>query len=226
MERLKVIVKALDDKRAEDIDVLDIHQLTSLGDYFVICTCNSNVQVRAAADEVEVKAKEAGIEPLHVEGYRGGSWILIDLGDIIVHVMDVNNNPINYGIVTFTVEGKEIIVKVVNGSACLNYSFKNLGLNTVRANYDGSYYYDHSAILLNLNVSSTILADDEIKTYNSQYKFIIIDNYANPLNNTSINIILNSVDICDKLKIRSWIILFNFLFDILFLYGITILVSM
>ena len=112
--------------------------------------------------------------------------------NIIVHVMDVNNNPINYGNVTFTVEGKEIIVKVVNGSACLNYSFKNLGLNTVRANYDGSYYYDHSAILLNLNVSSTILADDEIKTYNSQYKFIIIDNYANPLNNTSINIILNS----------------------------------
>ena len=88
MERLKVIVKALDDKRAEDIDVLNISELTSLGDYFVICTCNSNVQVRAAADEVEVKAKEAGIEPLHVEGYRGGSWILIDLGDIIVHVMD------------------------------------------------------------------------------------------------------------------------------------------
>ena len=88
MERLKIIVKALEDKRAENIDVLDIHELTSLGDYFVICTCNSNVQVRACADEVEVKAKEAGFEPLHVEGYRGGSWILLDLGDIIVHVMD------------------------------------------------------------------------------------------------------------------------------------------
>ena len=88
MDRLKILVKALDDKRAENIDVLDIRGLTSLGDYFVICTCNSNVQVRAAADEAEVKMKEAGFEPLHVEGYRGGSWILLDFADIIVHVMD------------------------------------------------------------------------------------------------------------------------------------------
>ena len=88
MERLKVIVKALDDKRAENIDVLNISGLTSLGDYFVICTCNSNVQVRACADEVEVKMKESGNEALHVEGYRGGSWILLDFNDIIVHVMD------------------------------------------------------------------------------------------------------------------------------------------
>ena len=88
MDRLKVIVKALDDKRAEDIDVLDISKLTSLGDYFVICTCNSSVQVCAAADEVEYRAKQAGFAPLHVEGYRGGSWVLLDLGDIIVHIMD------------------------------------------------------------------------------------------------------------------------------------------
>lgn len=88
MDRLKIIVKALDDKRAENIDVLDISQLTSLGDYFVICTCNSNVQVRAAANEAEEKMKEAGFEPLHIEGYRGGSWILLDFNDIIVHVMD------------------------------------------------------------------------------------------------------------------------------------------
>lgn len=88
MERLKIIVKALDDKRAENIDVLNISELTSLGDYFVICTCHSNVQVRAAADEVEVKMKEAGFEALHTEGYRGGSWILLDFADIIVHVMD------------------------------------------------------------------------------------------------------------------------------------------
>lgn len=88
MERLKIIVKALDDKRAENIDVLNISELTSLGDYFVICTCNSTVQVRAAANEVEEKMKEAGNDPLHIEGYRGGSWILLDFNDIIVHVMD------------------------------------------------------------------------------------------------------------------------------------------
>lgn len=88
MDRLKIIVKALDDKRAEDIDVLNISELTSLGDYFVICTCNSNVQVRAASGEVEEKMKEAGFAPLHIEGYRGGSWILMDFDDIIVHIMD------------------------------------------------------------------------------------------------------------------------------------------
>ena len=88
MERLKIIAKALDDKRAESIDILNTSELTSLGDYFVICTCNSNVQVRAAADEVEHQMKEAGFEALHTEGYRGGSWILLDFADIIVHVMD------------------------------------------------------------------------------------------------------------------------------------------
>lgn len=88
MDRLKIIVKALDDKRATDIDVLEISELTSIGDYFVICTCSSNVQVRACADEAEEKMKEAGHPPLHVEGYRGGSWILLDFNDIIVHVMD------------------------------------------------------------------------------------------------------------------------------------------
>ncbi len=88
MDRLKIIVKALDDKRAESIDVLDISELTSLGDYFVICSCNSNTQVRAAADEAEEKMKAAGFPPAHVEGYRGGSWILLDFDDIIVHVMD------------------------------------------------------------------------------------------------------------------------------------------
>lgn len=88
MEELKIIVKALDDKRATDIDVLDISGLTSLGDYFIICTCSSGVQVRACSDEVEEKAKENGFPPKHIEGYRGGNWILMDFGDTIVHIME------------------------------------------------------------------------------------------------------------------------------------------
>ena len=88
MEKLKIIVKALDDKRATDIDVLDISKLTSLGDYFIICTCSSGVQVRACSDEVEEKAKEKGFPPKHIEGYRGGNWILMDFGDTIVHIME------------------------------------------------------------------------------------------------------------------------------------------
>lgn len=79
--------KALDDKLAEDIEVLDVAEQTSLAEYFVIASCPSTTQVRACADEVEEQLEEAGEELLHSEGYRGGEWILLDYGDVVVHVM-------------------------------------------------------------------------------------------------------------------------------------------
>lgn len=87
MERVKRIAQALYDKKAKDIEVLDISKVTSIGDYFIICTCSSSVQVKACADEVEEKMDELGIFPDHKEGYNGGNWILMDYGDIIVHIM-------------------------------------------------------------------------------------------------------------------------------------------
>lgn len=87
MDRIKTIVNALDDKKARNIDVLDISELTSLGDYFVICTCGSDSQVRACADNVEEKMEEQGINCLHKEGYANGNWVLMDYNDIIVHIM-------------------------------------------------------------------------------------------------------------------------------------------
>ena len=87
MERVKKIAQALYDKKAENIDILDISELTSLGDYFIICGCNSTTQVKACVDEVEERMAEDGIYPSHREGYHGGSWILVDFGDIIFHVM-------------------------------------------------------------------------------------------------------------------------------------------
>lgn len=87
MERVKAIVKALDDKRARNIDVLDISKLTSLGDYFIICTCGSDSQVRACVDNVEEEMDKLGIACSHKEGYTNGSWVLMDYGDIIVHIM-------------------------------------------------------------------------------------------------------------------------------------------
>lgn len=87
MDRVKKIAQALYDKKAEEIDILDIRELTSLGDYFIICTCNSTTQVRACVDEVEEKMSEAGYDATHKEGYHGGNWVLVDYGDIIVHVM-------------------------------------------------------------------------------------------------------------------------------------------
>lgn len=87
MERVKKIAQALYDKKAENIDILDISKLTSIGDYFIICSCNSAAQVRACVDEIEEKMAEDGIQPSHKEGYHGGNWVLVDFRDIIVHVM-------------------------------------------------------------------------------------------------------------------------------------------
>lgn len=85
--KLKIIEKALDDKKASNIEVLDVAEQTSLAEYFVIASCQSTVQVRACVDEVEEKMEEAGFAVNHKEGYRGGNWILMDYGDVIVHVM-------------------------------------------------------------------------------------------------------------------------------------------
>ena len=87
MNKTEIIKNALEDKKAGNIEILDVSEQTSLGDYFIIASCQSSVQVRACVDEVEEKMEEAGYELHHKEGYRGGSWILMDYGDVIVHVM-------------------------------------------------------------------------------------------------------------------------------------------
>ena len=83
--KLQTIVKALDDKKAEDITVLKVGSLTIVADYFVIAAGTSNTHVRALADEVEFKLHEAGFEPRQIEGKATG-WILLDYHDVVVHV--------------------------------------------------------------------------------------------------------------------------------------------
>ena len=81
--------RALDDKKGKEIQVLEISDLTTLADYFVIATGASNTQINALIDSVEkVLTEEAGEEPLHREGYRGGTWVLLDYGCIAVHVFN------------------------------------------------------------------------------------------------------------------------------------------
>ncbi len=86
-EKAKKAAEALENKKAENIEVLDVSKQTSLGDYFIIASCSSTVQVRACADEVEDVLDKEGIPVSHKEGYSTGSWILMDYGDVIVHVM-------------------------------------------------------------------------------------------------------------------------------------------
>ena len=87
LEKAKAAMKALDDKKASNIELIDVSAQTSLSDYFVIASCQSTVQVRACIDEVEEQLEKEGINVLHKEGYSSGSWILMDYGDVIVHVM-------------------------------------------------------------------------------------------------------------------------------------------
>ena len=86
LETAKMAVKALDSKKALDIKVIKIQDISAIADYFVIATGTSSTHVKALADEAEAQLDEAGISVSHVEGYRSNSWILLDYVDVVVHV--------------------------------------------------------------------------------------------------------------------------------------------
>ncbi len=77
---------AADDKKAEDIDILNVQGLTVIADYFVICSANSDQQVRAVARAIDDKLSERGIEPKKIAGMDDAKWVLMDYADVIVHV--------------------------------------------------------------------------------------------------------------------------------------------
>ena len=83
-----IAAKALDSKKGRDIQVIGVEHLTSLADYFVICSGTSNTQINALCDAVEKAVNEAGEPTLHREGYRGGTWVLLDFGSVVVHVFN------------------------------------------------------------------------------------------------------------------------------------------
>lgn len=83
---LEQIVTSLDKHKASDIRVLEITDITSIADFFVLATGTSTTQVKALTDYVETDLKNAGVSPLRVEGYASSSWILMDYGSVLVHV--------------------------------------------------------------------------------------------------------------------------------------------
>lgn len=89
IEKAERIARVLDSKKGKDIKILHVTDQTVITDYFVICNGGSNTQVKALSDEVEYKLREEdGVTPARVEGYVGAAWILLDYGDVIVHVFD------------------------------------------------------------------------------------------------------------------------------------------
>ena len=81
-----VAVRAAESKKATDIKVLDLTGITSFADYFVICTGSNPKQVQAIADEIGLQLKRAGELPNSMEGYNQAEWVLVDYGDLLIHV--------------------------------------------------------------------------------------------------------------------------------------------
>ncbi|AJE16875.1 MULTISPECIES: ribosome silencing factor [Stutzerimonas] len=86
---VQLAVAALEDLKGQDIVVIDVRGKTSVTDYMVIASGTSSRQVKALAENVLEKVKEQGVRPLGSEGLDGGEWALLDLGDVVVHVMQV-----------------------------------------------------------------------------------------------------------------------------------------
>ena len=85
-EMAEIAVKALDDKKAQDIKVLATKDLTVLADYFIICTATSSTHIKTLSDEVEKQLEEHGETSLRREGYRDGGWVLVDFGCLVIHL--------------------------------------------------------------------------------------------------------------------------------------------
>ncbi|MAT94024.1 MAG: ribosome silencing factor [Halioglobus sp.] len=86
-ELAALAVSALDDLKAVNTVTVDVRELTDVTDYLVIASGTSNRHVKSLADNVTVEAKKAGMRPLGVEGEDAGEWVLVDYGDVVVHVM-------------------------------------------------------------------------------------------------------------------------------------------
>lgn len=85
-EMARIAVKALEEKKGEDIRIIDISKVSVIADYFIIANGTNTNQVQALVDNVQEELFKAGVQPKQVEGYRTASWVLMDFNDIIVHV--------------------------------------------------------------------------------------------------------------------------------------------
>lgn len=83
---LQTVIEAADNKRAEEIIALDVQKISLLADYFVIMQADSERQVKAIAENIQEKAEEQGFDVRDIEGKDGANWVLIDLGNVVVHV--------------------------------------------------------------------------------------------------------------------------------------------
>ena len=107
LKMLKIAYDALDDKQAQDIKILDIRDITVLADYFIIAHGNNKNHIQALIDQTEEKLFINGYTPKQVEGYQSASWILLDYGNIIIHIFN-KEDRFFYDLERIWSDGKEV----------------------------------------------------------------------------------------------------------------------
>ncbi len=109
-ELAKAVIKILDGRRAKDIRLLRVDEKTIIADYFVICSGNSNTQIRALANEVEFRLGEVGIEQYHAEGLPEATWVVMDYGSVMIHIFNRETRDF-YNLEKLWREAEEIDIK-------------------------------------------------------------------------------------------------------------------
>lgn len=107
IEMMKIAIAALEDKKAEDIQVLDISEVSVIADCFIIASGTNTSQIQALSANVEEKLYKAGFTMKQIEGYDTANWILMDFGDLIVHIFDKENRLL-YDLERIWRDGKKV----------------------------------------------------------------------------------------------------------------------
>jgi ribosome-associated protein len=123
LELLKNAAAILDSKKAEEIKAIEIGDISVIGDYFLIASGTSTTQVKALADEIDFKLSELGVNPLRTEGAQSASWIILDYGDVIIHIFHKETREF-FNLERLWVDGKKM-------------SNKELGIGNGNSNSNG-----------------------------------------------------------------------------------------
>ncbi len=106
-EAAKIAVDAMEEKKAEDIRIIEISEITIIADYFIIANGSNVNQVHAISDRIEELLAKQGLYPQQIEGYEHANWVLMDYGDVIVHIFD-KENRLFYNLERIWRDGKQI----------------------------------------------------------------------------------------------------------------------
>lgn len=107
IDMAKLVIEALEDKKAEDIRIIDISEVSVIADYFIIAGGSNVSQLQALCDNVTEKLGRAGYPVFETEGYQTANWILLDFGDVIVHIFDKENRLL-YDLERIWRDGKQV----------------------------------------------------------------------------------------------------------------------